>query len=79
MAHVDTVYEAETGRWTVDEHVCAESLNDDWCPDWCGARGHTYYVVAEIDDEGYGEIHPNSFVTAGEAKHWAEDYFGKGE
>jgi hypothetical protein len=79
MAHVDTVYEGKSGRWAVDEHVCAESLNDDWCRDECRERSHTYYVVTEIDTEGYGSIVADSFATADDAIRWAQDYFKESE
>ena len=89
MAHQDTVYVDPEDRFSIDFHVCAESLHGDWC--FKVDRVHTgkgsckWYAVTQHDDDGWGEIASipgpdgrltDHFETKAAALRAAQQHFG---
>ena len=90
MAHKEDVYADPDGRFIVGEHTCPEKLTGwygECSDDWCRERGHRWYCVTRVLDDGSGEIitfrldggYVEAFDTEREAVSAAVEMFGEGE
>jgi hypothetical protein len=69
MASIDTVWVDPDGLFIIDMHVCAESLNGDWCHQIGGVhragKSCVWFAVVEVLPDGSGECVDEDSSLAG--------------